>query len=126
LWWYNGAIDSGAMALAPLMNQTGAAKYVGIPQAMVKQLTQYPLEGVPQTVKVGKITQFPGLYACGTDDTSDLCNPIFGTQSQDLIQSFTYLQLPGCGHDVLGCGVPVQKELLESAIVKHIQDAKVR
>jgi pimeloyl-ACP methyl ester carboxylesterase len=126
LWWYNGAIDSGAMALAPLMNQTGAAKYVGIPQAMVKQLTQYPLEGVPQTVKVGKITQFPVLYACGTDDTSDLCNPIFGTQSQELIQSFTYLQLPGCGHDVLGCGVPVQKELLESAIVKHIQDAKVR
>lgn len=51
LWWYNGAIDSGAMALAPLMAQTGAAKYVGIPQAMVQNLTQYPLEGVPQTVK---------------------------------------------------------------------------
>ena len=63
--------------------------------------------------------------SCGLGDTSDLCNPIFGKQSQDLIETFTYLQLPGCGHDVLGCGVPVQKERLESAIVKHIQDAKV-
>jgi len=123
LWWYNGAIDSGAMALAPLMKQTGAAKYVGIPPDMVKQLTQYPLEGIPQTIKVGNITQFPVLYACGTDDSSDLCNPIFAKQSQDLIKSFSYLQLPGCGHDVLGCPVSVQLELLEKAIVKHIQDA---
>ena len=121
LWWYNGAIDSGAMALAPLMAQTGAAKYVGIPQAMVQNLTQYPLEGVPQTVKVGHVKEFPVLYACGTNDSSDLCNPIFGKESNALIMNFTYLQLPGCGHNVLGCGVPVQLELLEKAIVKHIE-----
>ena len=120
LWWYNGAIDSGAMALAPLMEQTGAAKYVGIPQEMVKKLTQYPLEGVPQTVKVGQITEFPVLYACGDGDSSDLCNPDFGKQSGDLIQKFTYLKLKGCSHDVLGCGVPARKEELEAAIVKHI------
>jgi hypothetical protein len=65
MWWYNGAINSGAMALAPDMPYSGASVYVGIPRAVVQNLTQYPLDGVGQTAMVGDINEFPVLYACG-------------------------------------------------------------
>jgi pimeloyl-ACP methyl ester carboxylesterase len=118
LWWYNGAIDSGAMALAPDMPYSGASKYVGIPRAVVQKLTQYPLVGVGQTAMVGNISEFPVLYACGTKDTSDLCEKKFGTQTCAKIKDCTYLQLPGCGHDVVGC--TVTGDTLIDAIVANI------
>ena len=114
--WYNGAIDSGAMALAPIITPyTGAAKYVGIPVAQVRQYTQYNVEGVYQSVKVQHVTEFPVLYACGANDSSDLCKPTFGDQSGKLIKHFTYLRMPNCGHMVIGCAG------LQDAITANIQ-----
>ena len=121
LWWYNGAINSGAMALAPDMPYSGASKYVGIPRAVVQKLTQYPLEGVGQTAKVGDIREFPVLYACGTEDTPDLCEKKFGNETCAKIADCTYLQLPGCGHDVVGCTVTGSS--LMDAIVANIRKA---
>lgn len=65
LWCYNGAIDSGAMALVP-MGPYGNAAHVGIANTTAARLTQYRLGGVPQTVKVGRVVEFPVLYACGS------------------------------------------------------------
>lgn len=74
-WWYNGAIDDGAMALAPLMPfGNDIAAHINISYAMTKALTQYPLEGVPQTVKVGVVSKFPVFFACGVQDNCDLCD----------------------------------------------------
>merc|ERR1712135_22678 len=103
LWWYNGAIDSGAMGLAPMEPYDELADFVGIPFATVESLTQYPLTGVAQTVKVGHVVEFTVFYACGYDDQSDLCKEKFGNQSKALIQDFAYLRVPNCGHQVLAC-----------------------
>ena len=66
-WWYNGAIDDGAMALAPLMPfGSSIASHVNITYEMTKELSQYSLDGVPQTVKVGVVSKFPVFFACGT------------------------------------------------------------
>ena len=119
--FYSRAINSGAMALAPDMPYSGASKYVGIPRAVVQKLTQYPLEGVGQTAKVGDISEFPVLYACGTEDTSDLCEKKFGNETCAKIADCTYLQLPGCGHDVVGCTVTGSS--LMDAIVANIKKA---
>jgi pimeloyl-ACP methyl ester carboxylesterase len=119
LWWYNGAIDAGAMALAP-WNTTAplarVARYVGITKANVVALTQYPLSGVPQTHKVGKITNFPVLYACGPADESDLCKPIFGIRSMKLVRNFTYVRSsqPSCGHQCAQCSD------VADAVVKNV------
>ena len=55
LWWYNGGVDAGAVAL-PAWNTSAPygpiAKYIGINGSVVVNLTQYPMQGVPQTVKV--------------------------------------------------------------------------
>ena len=121
LWWYNGAIDSGAMALTkwdPNAAISPVSKYVGIDFKTVEKLTQYPLEGVAQSVRVGRVDEFPVLYACGSLDTSDLCESAFDTESRALIGKYTYLKVVGCGHDVLGCK---QAQTYIDAIIKNIQ-----
>ena len=123
LWWYNGAIDSGAMALTkwdPNAPYSPVSKYVGINFTTVERLTQYPLEGVAQTVRVGRVDEFPVLYACGSDDSSDLCKSAFDAESAALIGSYTYLKVVGFGHDVLGCS---QAQTYIDAIIKNIQQA---
>lgn len=121
LFWYNGAIDSGAMALAPMNSWGTISKMIGIPENTVRKLTQYPLHGVPQTVKVGNVSEFPVLYACGDEDPSDLCKQVFGDESGKLIEKYTYLKMAGCGHEVLGCKDYKQLQKLRDAIIMNIQ-----
>jgi len=124
LWWYNGAIDSGAMALTkwdPDAPYSPVSKYVGLNFTTVEDLTQYPLEGVAQSVRVGRVDEFPVFYACGSNDQSDLCKAAFDTESGALISQYTYLKVDGCGHNVLGCQTGAQKFI--DGIIKNIQQA---
>jgi len=124
LWWYNGAIDDGAMALSPLVvPYTAVTSSLGITSDQCKGLTQYSLKGVPQTVKVGKVTNFPVFYACGQKDSSDLCKTTFGDQSAKLITKFSYMRLANCGHNVLGCSSAADVKKLISGITTNIQSA---
>ena len=79
------------------------SKYVGINFTAVEDLTQYPLGGVAQSVRVGRVDDFPVLYACGSEDESDLCKALFDTESAAFIGKYTYLKVDCCGHNVLGC-----------------------
>jgi len=95
-WWYNGAVDSGNMALAPKQSN-------GLfPHSNQK----YGDAGVPQTSKVGKVSM-PVLFSCGVGDTSDLCGQdyAFASRSKELsnAEAFTYLELSRCGHRVITC-----------------------
>ena len=126
LWWYNGGIDSGAMALAPMLPYGAIAKSLKIPESTVRALTQYNVSGVPQTVKVGPIKHFPVLFVCGENDGSDLCKgeagDYFQQGSEKLIANFTYLRMKSpCGHDVLGCSDKIQVDQLIGLILQNIQ-----
>jgi pimeloyl-ACP methyl ester carboxylesterase len=128
LWWYNGAIDSGAMALTtwdPNAPYSPVSKFVGLSFTTVQKLTQYPLEGVAQSVRVGRVDEFPVLYACGSTDESDLCKAAFDTESAALIGKYTYLKVVGCGHHVLGCYIDGKYEAQKyiDAIIENIQQA---
>jgi len=95
-WWYNGAIDSGNMALAPKQRN------LFFPHSN----PAYGDDGVPQRTKAGKVNM-PVLYACGTGDGADLCGRqyAFASRSKELSSAaaFTYLELPSCGHDIATC-----------------------
>lgn len=95
-WWYNGAIDSGNMALAPKQSN------LFFPHSNAA----YGDDGVPQRTKAGKV-DMPVLYACGTGDSADLCGReyAFAARSKELsnTDTYTYLELPSCGHDVAIC-----------------------
>merc|ERR1712039_1050968 len=74
-WWYNGAIDSGNMALAPKESN----------RQFPHSNPAYGDAGVPQRTKAGKVSM-PVLYACGTGDGADLCGRqyAFAARSKEL------------------------------------------
>ena len=126
LWWYNGSVDSGAMALPAMQDgdYTDVAALVGVPADTVRELSQYPLDGVPQRTKVGVVSEFPILYACGAKDGSDICgdNPNFNSESHALITSpYEYYRMENCGHDVLACGDATAISGLISKIIGNIE-----
>jgi len=121
-WWYNGAINSGAMALAPFNGLGPIGEDIGIPMSVVGNLTQYPTEGVGQSVFVGNVTEFPVFYACGAKDTADLCIDLFENESAALISDFSYLRVDDCGHDIISSvsACSQQQEVIDG-IIANIQ-----
>ena len=119
-WWYNGAVDSGAMALAPLMPfGDSIASKVHIDYDMVKSLTPYPLSGVPQTVKVGLISKFPVFFACGTADTCDLCSERVVNQTRQMVQSAFTSAINSCGHKLVSvtkCSKTERQKVIDGVI----------
>ena len=126
LWYYNGAVDSGAMAMAKMLPFGRVAKWIGIPEAVVRNLTQYSLDGVPQTVKVGPVGgELPVFFACGENDESDLCSgaagDYFESGTRALVANLTYMRMTApCGHDVLGCSDVAQVTKLVAGIVANV------
>lgn len=131
LWWYNGAIDSGSMAQAPVMSvdflkrQSSSAinPYWLNKMIQVRELfgeeSFYPREGVPQTVRVGN-APMPILYICGLQDHSDLCGRSFAKKSADHCPNgYSYLETD-CGHNVLRCDKPQESQKSIDAIVNFI------
>lgn len=129
LWYYNGAVDSGAMAMAKMLPFGSVAKWIGIPEDVVRNLTQYPIDGVPQTVKVGPVGKgLPVFFACGAMDSSDLCSGAAGDYfekgTRALVSNLTYMRMTSpCGHDVLGCSDDVQVNQLIAGIVANVKSA---
>ena len=66
------------------------------------------------------VDEFPVLYACGGTDASDLCKEAFSDESAELIGDYSYLKLPTCGHDVLGCPDQTAAQQLIDAIIANI------
>ena len=119
-WWYNGAIDSGAMAMAPLMPfGDSIASKVNIDYDMVKALTPYPLDGVPQTVKVGPVQKFPVYFACGSADTCDLCSFRVVNQTKAMVQSAFSSTINSCGHKLVSvdkCGKAERQKVIDGIV----------
>jgi hypothetical protein len=125
-WWYNGAVDSGAMAMAPLMDfGNSIASRVNISFEMVRKLTTYPLTGVPQTVKVGAISNFPVFFACGNKDTCDLCTNTVVEQTKNMITSTYTSTISNCGHKLLSKSKcpQVERQKVIDGIVSNIMSA---
>ena len=124
-WWYNGAIDAGAMALAPLMPfGSSIASKVNIPYEMVKTLTQYPLKGVPQTVKVGDVSDFPFFFACGSKDTCDLCTKKVVQQTAAMVKSDFTSAINACGHKLISpekCPNAAERDKVIGGIIANIK-----
>ena len=125
-WWYNGAIDSGNMAMAPLMPfKDSIASKVNIPYSMVQALTPYPLTGVPQTVKVGPIRadEFPVFFACGRQDTCDLCEDRVVQQTAQMIQSPFSSVINACGHKLISpdkCTSEAERQKVIDGILANV------
>eukprot|EP00467_Chlorarachnion_reptans_P025619 CAMPEP_0114532424 /NCGR_PEP_ID=MMETSP0109-20121206/26660_1 /TAXON_ID=29199 /ORGANISM="Chlorarachnion reptans, Strain CCCM449" /LENGTH=374 /DNA_ID=CAMNT_0001715491 /DNA_START=43 /DNA_END=1167 /DNA_ORIENTATION=+ len=101
VWWYSGAIAAGNLAVQPLAAFGPIGSLIGIPEEYVKEHTPYPLEGLPQSTRVGEVTEYPVLYVCGAGDIADLCNDRFRDETARRVANFSYLQVESCGHNLV-------------------------
>ena len=92
---------------------------------MVRKLTTYPLTGVPQTVKVGAISNFPVFFACGNKDTCDLCTNTVVEQTKNMITSTYTSTISNCGHKLLSKSKcpQVERQKVIDGIVSNIMSA---
>ena len=124
MWWYSGAIAAGNLALAPFDGTFGPiGKLIGIPGDYTKANTPYPLEGLPQTAKIGNITGIPVLYACGVKDAADLCSDRFRDETEALVADFTYLRVTECGHNLNLPSACTAYQTVIDAVVKNVESA---
>jgi pimeloyl-ACP methyl ester carboxylesterase len=119
-WWYNGAVDSGNLAVPPVMPFGAIGKMIGIPEDFVTNNTQFPLSGVPQRTKVGNVTEFPVLFLCGVEEVADLCTDRMHEETAKRVADLTYVRLQACGHNVLSCS---DKQKTIDAVIANVQAA---
>lgn len=114
LWWYNGAMDAGVMAMPPIMSAPELLKDGwGAMAALRLTWGGTPNQGHAAKTPTGDIVA-PTLYVCGKHDSSILCNRPFALKTKDYVKSdYTYLEVD-CGHGVIGCGNT------NAAILSHI------
>jgi len=136
LWWYNGALDAGYMALPPTFTASELLLKYGSPSmASLRELfagstaaKAHP-EGIGAKTAVKNVTM-PALYVCGKSDTAILCNRPYALKTNEYCTaSYQYVEVK-CGHDVLakglvdGCTSDAEVDKVNSAILAHIQKAK--
>ena len=126
LWWYPGAISSGNLALPPKKDFGYVGKMIGIPDEWVKEHAIYPWKtGIPQTAKVGNVTEFPVLLICGSSDLADLCTDRYKEGTAALVQDFSYYRATKCGHDLTTPKACSQYQDVIDAVVTVIKSVPV-
>jgi pimeloyl-ACP methyl ester carboxylesterase len=124
LWWYTGAVQSGNLALQPKEAFGVIGQSIGIPDSYVEEHAVYPLTGVPQTTKVGNVTEFPVLYQCGSSDTADLCTDRYRDGSAAYVKEFSYYRATTCGHDLTSPSECGEYQQVIEAIVTLVKSVK--
>ena len=120
LWWYNGAMDAGVMAMPPLMPAGylyDHGSYSGA--ALRKVFGGTPNPGFPAKHPSGNVT-VPSLYVCGTTDPAILCNRPYALGTKSLVEAeYQYLAVD-CGHDLLSCSKSAETAKVTAAIAAHL------
>ena len=121
LWWYNGAMDAGVLAMPPIFSASELLlKYKNPSMAALRagfagcdRCKANGGRGFPADHPVGNVSM-PALFVCGTTDTSLLCTKPYALRTKEFCSSdYRYLKV-NCGHEVL----TVSKTCLESEVDK--------
>ena len=128
IWWYAGAVESGNLAVAPFTGDLAVfgpvGQSIGIPVSFVQEHTPYPLEGLPQTTRVGFVPKVPILYMCGSGELVDKCDARMRDASAKLVENFAYANIVGCSHDLTTPNkCPKYKHVIDT-ILQHIEAAQ--
>jgi pimeloyl-ACP methyl ester carboxylesterase len=116
IWWYIGAVESGNLAMQPFSTWGVIGQKIGIPEDYIKNHTTYPLEGQPQTKKVGNVTEFPVMYVCGVSDYADKCTDRFRDDTAKYVKDFHYYRSLNCGHDLVSTGCKDYQTVIDNIV----------
>lgn len=120
MWWYNGAMDAGVMAMPPLMSASQLWD-AGWDTMATLRLTWggKPNAGYAAKTTTGDVA-VPVLFVCGKTDDSILCNRPYALKTKDHCKSAYEYHEVDCGHGVVGC------DDTNAAILNHIQKATLQ
>lgn len=107
LWWYNGAVDAGVLAMPPIFSaEELLVKYKKPAIAALRKLfpgcdkCRKNPNGFPGGDAIGNVTM-PSLFVCGSKDSSIMCTHEYAKKTKYFTTAdYTYLEVD-CGHDVL-------------------------
>ena len=122
IWWYIGAVKSGNLAMQPFTTFGDIGKQIGIPEEYIRENSPYPLEGQPQTKKVGNVTEFPVMYVCGVGDYADKCTDRFRDDTAKYVKDFHYYRSYSCGHDLVSTKCGDYQEVIDK-IIQFVENA---
>jgi len=118
LWWYNGAMRAGYMAMPPLMSASSLLSHGSVSMASLRVLfggDENP--GFGQAHPIGNVSQ-PVLYVCGKQDSAILCDRPYALTTQQYCKAnYTFLDVD-CGHDLLNC---TEKDTVMQAILAFLE-----
>lgn len=121
LWWYNGAMEIGAMAGPPFMT-AGELLLKGDPTMSALRAFWGGKETGPyhQTSPTGPVSM-PALYVCGSKDSYIYCNKPYALKTKEYCPAgYSYLEA-NCDHDLLSCKDKSETQKVVDAIVDHIK-----
>ncbi len=130
LWWYNGAMGAGVMAMPPLMSVSQILK--ASPSAFGAGVAALrgvwggtPNPGHAGAHPVGDTPRaVPVLFVCGADDSAILCNRSYALRTASMVRgNYTNLAVAGCGHDLLSCPRAADTQKVVGAILLHLENA---
>lgn len=122
LWWYNGAMEAGIMAMPPLMSAWSLTEHGALATAGLRELFGgKPNDGYAATRATGDIS-VSSLYVCGSSDTAILCNRPYALRTKEYCppSSYTYLEVD-CGHDLLACSNASETNRVTESILTHLR-----
>ena len=79
------------------------------------------MEGFPQRVKIGSLSELPVQYICGAAEIADLCNDRAHMDTAKYITNFSFMKVDGCGHDLI-CKCQDSQKVID-AVIRQIQSA---
>merc|ERR1712173_527807 len=92
LWWYNGAMDTGIMAMPPLMSATDLLMHGSVAMSTLRGIFGGDAnDGKAATNPIGKVS-VPSLYVCGKSDSAILCDHDYSHKTSNFVSgNYTYL-----------------------------------
>ena len=126
MWWYNGAMNTGVMAMPPSMTAEDLDAHGAHDAADLRRLFGgAPAPGHSASVAIGNVSA-PTLFVCGTGDTYLLCNRPYALRTADHCSGgYRYLAVE-CDHNVLSCANRTATESVVAAIIANIKSAESR
>lgn len=124
LYWYNGAMATGTMAMPPLMSVAELEAHGASGTAKLRALFGgTPNAGHAAPVAIGRVT-VPTVFICGAQDTALLCTRPYALETSKFCTGgYRYLEVD-CDHNLMSCANQTITNQVMAAVIANVQQAE--
>lgn len=123
MWWFNGAVQDGYLALPPLMSPEDLSAHGRDDLAALRKIFGgTPNDGTPAQGLIGRVN-VPTTFICGLNDStplSVLCNNAYSQRTDKYCMGPYDFMAVECGHDLLKCANTTVTSAVISKVVSNV------